>query len=95
MSRLTFKKDHEEGRNTGYGKVSRFENFDAITDMLGHYEDLGELEDLAKVIRCKNCIQFRKYPFADCGICLMQNSEVEPIYYCAKGKTKEVDNGQA
>ena len=88
MSRLT-RIDILSGEYSCYDPVTNVWFGGELADKVGRYEDLGEPEELAKVVRCNTCIQFRKYPFADDGLCLLQTSEVEPLYYCAKGQVRE------
>lgn len=86
MSRLTFTKEFMEQEELGGCLYVKPELLKVWDEKLRKYENLGEPEELVKVVRCKDCKHY------DDDICRKSSWFTLPDYYCFHGRKKEEPN---
>ena len=86
MSRMMTVKVGNDYFTTGACGLNTWTNVlkNRLVERLGRYEELGEPEELVKVVRCKNCVDY--------GECEFYNGITYPEAYCANGCEKKADN---
>lgn len=59
-----------------------------IAQKLGRYEDIGEPDELVKVVRCGECAQYQETMYPSRGECEIAG-DVYPNDFCSYGRKKE------
>lgn len=92
MSRLTFTKEFMEQEELGGCLYVKPELLKVWDEKLRKYEDLGEPEELAKVVRCGECEHYRIHKDLTSGSCIYINVSIWSNHFCSYGRKKEGAN---